>query len=376
MNDITLEYLQEKIAKRYFDRLPHKTLSKSELIERLKSIDYEQLSRVIQEEVSDHQEIEEYSKMGEMYISTCPDFPTPTYEERFTKDECIEMVRDFFSKESPELEKEFMKFLQTAVLKENERNVFSNGVVHVNLKEKGNTIKELFGLMHEFTHSLKYPLNGSRNHYYPKIAEVPTLLNELYFLDYIISLNNPEISKEALNYICYKINDNKYEAMSSLIGNDLAKIYRIKGKIDFESMQEYVEQLDLTSLKGLYFLQIGDQFLNAKIEGKTNPFWYMGGYILAELIAAKLYHTKDYSKRLSELLEVIGTKEENLTPEFINKLHDLGIVYMDANGKISLTAEDLENLKGHLLILLEYLNALKLKIEEDLTTQKEEQIQK
>ena len=183
MNDITLEYLQEKIAKRYFDRLPHKTLSKSELIERLRSIDYEQLSRVIQEEVSDHQEIEEYAKMGEMYISTCPDFPTPTYEERFTKNECIEMVRDFFSKESPGLEKEFMKFLQTAVLKENERNIFSNGVVHVNLKEKGNTIKELFGLMHEFTHSLKYPLNGSRNHYYPKIAEVPTLLNELYFLD-------------------------------------------------------------------------------------------------------------------------------------------------------------------------------------------------
>ena len=53
MNGITLEYLQEKIAKRYFDRIPHKTLSKSELIERLKSIDYEQLSRVIQEEVSE-----------------------------------------------------------------------------------------------------------------------------------------------------------------------------------------------------------------------------------------------------------------------------------------------------------------------------------
>ena len=375
MNDITIEYLQEKLTKRYFDRLPHKTLSKAELVERLKNIDYEHLSKVVQEEVSDHQEIGEYNKISEMYVSTCPDYPTPTYEERFTKEECIEMVKDFFRKESPELEKEFTKFLTTAVLKENERNVFSDGVVHADLKEEGNTVKEIYSLMHEFTHSLKSAPVGNENHYYSKISEVPTLLNELYFLDYIISLNNPEISEEAIKYISYKLNDNKYEAMPSLIGNDLANIYNTKGNIDFESIKEYVEQLDLTSLKGLYFLQIGDQFLQAKNAGKSHTFWYQGRYILGELLAAKFYHNKEYFKRFPELLEVIGTKEEDLTPEFIDKLHDLGVSYMNKEGKISFTPEELDNLKNHFLLLTEYLDTLKLKIEVDLAAQKEEQIQ-
>lgn len=191
----------------------------------------------------------------------------------------------------------------------------------------------------------------------------------------ITSMNNPEISAEAINYIFYKLNDNKYEAMSSLFGNDLAKIYLNKGKIDFESMQEYVEQLDLTSLKGLYFLQIGDQFLRAKNEGKSHTFWYQGGYILAELLASKFYHNKDYSKRLPELLEIIGTKEEDLTPDYIDKLHSLGISYIDEDGKMSFSDEELDNLKTHLLLLIEYLNALKLKIESELTASKEEQRQ-
>ena len=102
MNEITIEYLQERLSQRYFDRLPHKTLSKKELIERLKTIDYEQLTEVMKEEVSDQKVIAHYSN--------------------------------------------------------------------------------------------------------------------------ITSMNNPEISAEAINYIFYKLNDNKYEAMSSLFGNDLAKI--------------------------------------------------------------------------------------------------------------------------------------------------------
>ena len=28
MNEITIEYLQERLSQRYFERLPHKTLSK------------------------------------------------------------------------------------------------------------------------------------------------------------------------------------------------------------------------------------------------------------------------------------------------------------------------------------------------------------
>ncbi len=375
MDEITIEYLQERLSKRYFDRLPHKTLSKSELLERLKTIDYERLTEVMKKEVSDQKEMAHYGNISDIYVSACPDFPTPSYEGRFTKEECISIVRDFFYKESPELAEEFTKFLETAVLKENEPNFFSKGTVHVSLKEDGNTIEELFTLMHEFTHSLKRDPMGYHNRYNRKLAEVPTLLNELYFLDYITSLNNPEISDEAINYILYKLSDNKYEAMSPIIGNDLAKIYQEKGKIDFESMKEYVEQLDLTSLKGLYILQIGDQFLKAKNEDKIYAFWYQGGYILAELLASKFYHNKEFIKRLPELLETIGTKEEDITPEYVDKLHSLGISYIDQEGKISFTQEELDNLKNHFLLLIEYLKTLKLKTEVELDIQKEEQIQ-
>lgn len=348
MEKITIDDINKVLDKRYVNLLETPVFSKEELIELVKDIDYDSINRVLKRESIKFDELKNYAELAEMYLEISPERTMDTYKKKFTKEEIIEIVRNFFSTRYPELFEDFEKKLITSRLEPGEKNEYNrDGIVTADVKDDGNTVDNLFTVMHEFTHSVGGEETWKKNCIRKKLAELTTLINEFEFMNYLVSFNDTELSVDAISYMLYSLSDTKYMGLTILFENDLAKIYEKNGKVDFDGMKEYIESLDLTTKKGMMFLQCGNQFLDSLFKRRTLNYFFQGRYIIGELLGSELFLKEDHRENFVRLCKLLGRNDvEHVSEADLQELHSLGIDILDNNAILHVGKEEKEKYRN------------------------------